>query len=169
MKGRRNLSCLRDGGQWGRGIPIRRLELKFHVKFERMVINEHLRSHFLNLFLIAMSDNAMDTSELEVLFKIGKEHGVPKEDIEKLLLNIEGAEISVPEDTLTKVRYLYDFAQIILADGVVDDREKQSMKKFCEHFGFQEQFIPDIIEFLLEEGKKGTSREEVLEQVKQTF
>lgn len=134
-----------------------------------MPIDNSLKSHFLNLYSLALADNEVDTSELEVLFQIGNEHGVSKEEIEKLLLNPELVTTSIPADTLTKVQHLYDFVQIILADGVVDDREKAALKKFCENFGFEEQHIPKIMEFLIEEGIKGTKKEEIIQQVKQTF
>lgn len=134
-----------------------------------MAIDEKLKSHFLNLYSLALADNEVDTSELEVLFQIGNEHGVSKEEIEKLLLNPDLVETSIPNDTLTKVQHLYDFVQIILADGVVDDREKAALKKFCQNFGFEEQHIPKIMEFLIEEGKKGTEKEVIIEQVKQTL
>lgn len=134
-----------------------------------MEIDDKLKSHFLNLYSLALADNEVDTSELEVLFQIGNEHGVSKEEIEKLLLNPDLVETSIPNDTLTKVQHLYDFVQIILADGVVDDREKAALKRFCQNFGFEEQHIPNIMEFLIEEGKKGTEKEAIIEQVKQTL
>lgn len=134
-----------------------------------MAINDKLKSHFLNLYSLALADNEVDTSELEVLFHIGNEHGVPKEEIEKLLLYPDMIKTSIPNDTLTKVQYLYDFVQVILADGVVDEREKTALKKFCQNFGFEEQHIPKIMEFLIEEGKKGTEKEVIIEQVKKTL
>jgi len=134
-----------------------------------MPIDDKLKSHFLNLYSLALADNEVDPSELEVLFEIGKHHGVSKEEIEKLLLNPDMIEASIPNDTLTKVQHLYDFVQIILADGVVDDREKAALRNFCQNFGFEEQHIPQIMEYLIEEGKKGTSKDVIIEQVKQTL
>ena len=135
----------------------------------KMAMDDKLKSHFINLYFLALADNEVDTSELEVLFQIGKLHGVSKEEIEKLLLHPDLIEFTIPDDTLTKVQHLYDFVQIILADGVVDDREKVTLRNFCQNFGFEEQHIPKIMEYLIEEGRKGTEKEVIIEQVKQTL
>lgn len=132
-------------------------------------IDNELKSHFLNLYSLALADTQVDTSELEELFKIGEEHGISKSEIDALLLHPENVKLFVPNDTITKVEYLYDFVKIILADGRVDEREEVALNKLCINFGFEEQNIPTIIEFLLSEGKKGTDKKSIVEQVKQTL
>jgi uncharacterized tellurite resistance protein B-like protein len=132
-------------------------------------LTDELKSHFLNLYSLAQADTQVDTTELEQLFKIGEGHGVTKKEIEDLILNRNNIKIIPPKDTLTKVEFLYDFSKIILADGVVDDREKEMLKKFCINFGFEDQNIPIIMEYLIEEAKKGTDKKTIIEQVKQTL
>ena len=134
-----------------------------------MPIADKLKSHFLNLYSLALADTHVDTIELEMLFKLGEERGVVREDIEELILNPDKVKPFVPEDTLTKVEYLYDFVKIILADGIIDEREEATLKKFCLQFGFEEENIPTIMKFLIEEGKKGTDKTLIMQQVKQTL
>ena len=134
-----------------------------------MAIDEELKRHFLNLYKFALADDEIDTSELEVLYSIGNQHGVSKEEIIEFLKDPDLVEPSIPNDTLTKVQYLYDFVQIILADGKVNENEKATLKMFCQNFGFDEKNIPKIMEFLIEEGKKGTEKEIIIEQVKKTI
>lgn len=132
-------------------------------------MDNKLKSHFLNLYSLALADTRVDTTELEMLFKLGQERGVLKEEIEELILKPNKVKFFIPQDTLTKVEYLYDFTQIILADGIDDEREKAILKKFCVQFGFEEQNIPTIIQFLIDEAKKGTDKKSIIEQVKQTL
>jgi hypothetical protein len=134
-----------------------------------MNLDHTLKSHFLNLYSLALADTQIDTTELETLYELGQQRGVLKEEIDQLILNPENVKPFIPQDTLTKVECLYDFVKIILADGIVDDREKEMLEKFCFQFGFEEQNIPIIMEFLIEEGKKGTDRATIIEQVKQTL
>lgn len=134
-----------------------------------MPIDDKLKSHFLNLYSLALADTQVDTAELEILYKLGQERGILKEEIEELILNPDKVKPFVPQDTLTKVEYLYDFVKIILADGIVDEREEATLKKFCIQFGFEEQNIPTIMEFFIEEAKKGTDKKIIIDQVKQTL
>jgi len=136
---------------------------------ENLKMNDDLKSHFLNLYSLALADTQVDTTELEMLFKLGQERGVLKEEIEELILKPGKVKFFIPQDTLTKVEYLYDFTQIILADGIVDEREEATLKKFCIQFGFEEQNIPTIMQFLIDEAKKGTDKKSIIEQVKQTL
>ncbi len=120
-------------------------------------LSSELRSHFLNLYSLALSDHEFNSEELELLFKIGEERGVPKEDIERIILYPDKVEFSIPDDIIGKVEYLYDFAQMIWADGELHQYEKAALEKFCIAFGFQKSNIQHISEFLIEEARKKTS------------
>ncbi|WP_158838324.1 hypothetical protein [Polaribacter sp. L3A8] len=51
------------------------------------MINTDLKGHFLNLYMIALSDNNFDEKELETILKIGEEKGISKEEFEKIIIN----------------------------------------------------------------------------------
>jgi uncharacterized tellurite resistance protein B-like protein len=136
-----------------------------------MTLNDELKTHFINLYSMALADDQIDTKELETLYKIGLEKGISKEEMDEILFNVDRYEVEdkIPNDVLTKVEYLFDFVQMIIADGIIDDREKEMLKKFCLKFGFIEDNINTIIEFLIEEAKKGTDKQKLIEYVKQTL
>jgi hypothetical protein len=136
---------------------------------ENIQLTSTLKSHFLNLYSIALSDTQIDTVELELLFNFGIKRGIEKEEIEKIILNPHLVKFSIPDDVLEKIEYLYEFAVMIWADGKVDDYERETLFKFCEKFGFESENIPSIVEFLLEEANKETSLEEIYEMVKQNL
>ena len=132
-------------------------------------IDLELKSHFLNLYSIALSDTEIDTTELEFLFQFGQERGVPKEEIENLILHPDRIKFYIPSDTLKKIDYLYDFAKMIWADGKVDEYEEVALEKFCLKFGFDKENINGLTKFLIEEAEKGTAKTDIFEIVQQNI
>jgi hypothetical protein len=133
------------------------------------LLDHELKSHFLNLYFLALSDTQIDSQELEMLYKLGQERGIKKEEIERIILHPDSIKFTVPQDTITKIEYLYDYVTMILADGKIDEHEELTLKKFCTKFGFDEQNIPAIMQFLIEEAMNGTDKNLIIEQVKQTL
>jgi len=134
---------------------------------ENQKITDDLKSHFLNLYSIALSDCQIDTVELNLLFKIGEENNVSKESIEHLILHPNDVRFTIPEDILKKIEYLYDFARMIYADKVIDPAEVQIMRKFCSKFGFADENIDELSDFFISEVKKGTTKNEIFNIVNQ--
>lgn len=113
-----------------------------------------LQSHFLNLYAMALSDTQIDTVELETLYKIGQEKGIEKSEIDQVILNPDKVKFTFPDNLNEKITYLYDFAKIILADGVVDKNERSTLELFCNRFGFEEENITGIADFLIASAKE---------------
>lgn len=132
-------------------------------------ITPHLKSHFLNLYSMALSDMEFNSIELEFLYKFGKSRGVSEVQIEELLLRPDLVPFSVPEDLMTKMEYLYDFAQMIWADGIVEENERVFLCMFIKKFGFQEDNIDALADFLLKSAKEKMELPELLSIVKQNI
>lgn len=113
-----------------------------------------LQSHFLSLYAMALSDTQIDTVELETLYKIGQEKGIEKSEIDQVILNPDKVKFTFPDNLNEKITYLYDFAKIILADGVIDKNERSTLELFCNRFGFEEENITDIADFLIASAKE---------------
>lgn len=130
-----------------------------------MKLNQELESHFLNLYTVALSDSMIDTKELEFLYQFGEERGVSSEKIDEIISNPHKIRFTIPENVFQKIDHLFDFAHMVLADGKIDTREIDIFKKICIKYSFEEENIPDLIEFLIEEAKKGTPKDEIFEIV----
>ena len=72
---------------------------------------------------------------------------------------------SLPNTILEKVESLYDFARIAWADGKIDDNERELLNIFCLKFGFEKENTSTIVEFLLDEVYKKTSKEDIFKIV----
>lgn len=117
-------------------------------------MTDKLKSHFLNLYAMALSDTEIDTVELETLYKIGQERGIEQQEIDQIILNPDKVKFTFPDNLHDKIIYLYDFAKIILADGIVDDQERNTLELFCTRFGFEEDNIANIADFLIASAKE---------------
>ena len=118
---------------------------------------------------MALSDSEIDTTELEMLYKMGDQRGVHKSDIDAAILQPDTIKFKPPSTVLEKIDCLYDFALIAWADGTVDPNEKRLIEVFCSKFGFHEENIPSITLFLLEEAQKGTPKENIISTVSENL
>lgn len=134
-----------------------------------LIIDEELKSHFLNLYAMALTDTQIDTTELEMLFKMGEERGIDKEEIQKIILFPDQIHFAIPKDTVVKMEYLYDFARMAWANGEIDEYEEIALKKFCIKFGFDKENAVQITNYLVDEVKKGTEKKVLLEEVKRNL
>ncbi len=128
-----------------------------------MITNE-LKGHFLRLYQIAFADDNFDKLELEMLYKFASDRGLTKEQLDGILLN-PSASVSIPESIETRVEYLYDLAIMIWADGKVDEDEYVALKKYCKKFGFLDENIEALADYLLESANNGVSKEEIINSI----
>lgn len=125
-----------------------------------------LNNHFLNLYSMALADADFDEKEIAVLYKLGEEKGIPKETIDALLLSPPRPEqIYFPDTVSEKIECLYDYARMMLADGVIHDGEMDTLKKFCAKFQFQVENIPTIAQLLVEAAGSDISKSDLLDFV----
>lgn len=133
------------------------------------LLDNEIKSHFLNLYAMALTDTQIDSSELEMLFQFGEERGIPKHEIEQIILHPDKITFEIPQNTMIKMEYLYDFARMAWANGVIDEYEEITLQKFCVKFGFEAANAPSITQFLIEEAKKGTDKKTIFDLVKENI
>lgn len=126
-----------------------------------MNVSLELKSHFLRLYQMAFSDDNFDVLELQMLYRFAEERGVNQEQLNEVLLN-PSQNSSIPEALEDKIEYLYDLALMIWADGIATEDEVNTLKKYCLKFGFLEENIDGICEFLLENAKQKVSKRQLM-------
>jgi hypothetical protein len=132
-------------------------------------LDPKLTSHFLNLYALAISDSVFDTTEIEMLYKIGKERNIDVNVIEEIIISPDKCKGAFPESLEEKVEFLYDYARIIWADGKVTDSELKTFETFCIQFGFLEENVSLMTKFFIDQVKIGTSLLEIQEMVNKTL
>ncbi|KFF15688.1 hypothetical protein [Flavobacterium hydatis] len=129
------------------------------------MITLELKSHFLRLYQMALSDNKFDVLELQMLYHFADERGIPKEELDKLFLNPISTELCIPNELNTRIEYLYDFARIIWADEKITDDEINMLKKYCRIFNFLDENINELTHYLIDCVQKNIQKEEIISQL----
>lgn len=130
-----------------------------------MSMTIELKSHFLRLYQMALADDNFDVLELQMLYRLADERGIPKDELDKLFVNPINHVATIPSDLNTRIEYLYDLTKIIWADGHINDDEINTLKKYCRKFEFLEENIEELIAYLLDCVQKGTSKDEIINQL----
>ena len=133
------------------------------------MIGNELKSHFLNLYMLALSDNNFDELELETILKIGEEKGISQKAFESIIINPISICIKYPSRFVEKIELLYDFARVIWADKKVDEAEKISFLKFCDKFGFDIPESEELFAWLLGLAKNETPTTQLVYEIKKLF
>jgi len=134
-----------------------------------MPLSPTLKAHFLNLYHMAISDSNANMKELELLYQLGEARGINRVEIDELLLAPNQVGFSQPQTVLEKIDCLYDLSLIAWADGSVDPNERKALEIFCTRFGFKDENISQICEFLLDEASRNTPKKQILHTVSQNL
>ncbi|MEG3658388.1 hypothetical protein V5097_13350 [Arenibacter palladensis] len=132
---------------------------------EKITINAELKSHFLRLYQMAFADDNFDILELQMLYQFADDRGIPAKELDKLLLNPVNDHASIPTDLNTKIEYLFDLSQMIIADGIITEDEKNTLKKYIKKFGFLEENIEELANYLLDFVQKGQTKEVLISEL----
>ena len=54
---------------------------------------------------------------------------------------------------------------MVWADGIIDEDERNTLKKYCRKFEFLDENIEELTQFLLDSAEKGMSKYEILNQL----
>lgn len=129
------------------------------------IMTLELKSHFLRLYQMALSDDNFDVLELQMLYQFADERGILREELDKLFLNPINSNLSIPNDLNTRIEYLYDLTRIIWADGQITIDEMNTLKKYCKKFEFLEENIDELANYLIDCVQKGIGKQEIINQL----
>lgn len=133
---------------------------------ENNQITENLKAHFLRLYQMAICDDDFSALELKMLYKCAEERGISSKNLDEILLNPINLKSLIPKTIEEKVDYLYDLTVMIWADGIVSPNEYSAMEKYVLMFGFLEENVTAIVDYLIEAVKIGKNKSEILYELK---
>ncbi|SFF95544.1 hypothetical protein SAMN04488033_11653 [Salegentibacter agarivorans] len=131
---------------------------------EKTSIPLQLKSHFLRLYQIALSDENFNHMEMQLLYHFAEERGIPKSELDSILTGAIG-EVTIPDSIEERIEYLYDFAQMIWADEKITEDEMTAFKKYCKKFEFLDENVEELTTYLLEKAKQGTPKSQILQEL----
>ncbi len=127
---------------------------------------ESLKAHFLRLYQMAICDDNFSPLELKALYKSAEERGISQKNLDEILLNPVNSKMVVPESIEEKIDYLYDLTVMIWADGIVSPNERTSLEKYVLMFGFIEENVLQIVDYLIDSVKEGKTKTDILNDLK---
>ncbi|RXM50695.1 MULTISPECIES: hypothetical protein [unclassified Chryseobacterium] len=133
---------------------------------ENHQITENLKAHFLRLYQMAICDDDFSALELKMLYRCAEERGISSKNLDEILLNPINLKSLVPKTIEEKIDYLYDLTVMIWADGIVSPNEHAAMQKYVMMFGFLEENVMAIVDYLIEAVRIGKNKSEILYELK---
>ena len=112
---------------------------------------------FKTLAMAAMVDGEIQPEERILLLNLAKRMGLPLQDSHAILNKVHHDPDFVPPipaHPSERVTLFMEFADILAADGVIQDSEMKILKRIAPSFGFQE----DKVERISEMAKASTAR-----------
>jgi uncharacterized tellurite resistance protein B-like protein len=120
------------------------------------------KNQFLDLYRMVMADGIAHPKEMETLYRIGIEkYNLSEEEIGKDIA-AGGSSTVVPELFEERILVLYEMAIIAWADGIIEDSERNLLRRYAVQYGVQEDKADELINFLLEKAKDNTNESEVI-------
>ncbi|HEX5168414.1 MAG TPA: hypothetical protein VFW11_04530 [Cyclobacteriaceae bacterium] len=119
---------------------------------------EHQRSSFKksymrNLIALASADGNLDDSEASIIVNIGKDRGLKDWQIDELLKEHNGDHVLfLPDSAPNRMNLLFDFMQIIYADGLVSAHEVTFIRSTLEKFNLRPEIADHLVD-LFQYGK----------------
>lgn len=104
------------------------------------------KSHLQNLVALARADGYFHEDEKKFLFDIGLKYKLKPQQVQKIIESEEISELIIPETSEKKIALLYDTVGMMLADGVIDDREMEFCRNLFKRFSFKEVLIDEMVE-----------------------
>jgi uncharacterized tellurite resistance protein B-like protein len=119
------------------------------------------RNAFVHLIQVSKIDGKFNQEEHDLLHKEGKKFGLTDPEIDNLISSEGNSHYQPPYSLEEKFEDLFNMAEMILADDIVDEKERRMIKKFAIEAGFSESKHAGLAEILIE-GIRNNTDEEVL-------
>ncbi len=108
---------------------------------------EHLRnlSHFASIVNLAAIDGDINQEEEVLLKRFARKLDISEEEYEKVIENPKAFPLSGYNSIEKRLERLHDLFRIIFADHIIDEEEKELIKKYAIGLGFSSQASEGII------------------------
>jgi len=119
---------------------------------------------FLHLIQVSRTDKKISKQEFELLHKEGRKFGLSDPEIDRLIVSERDHHYHQPYSLEDKFEHLYQVAQMILADEVIEESEKKMIRRFAIEAGFNDNTIEKLIDLLLRGVENNESEEALLKE-----
>ena len=130
-----------------------------------MEIDARKKMQFLDLYHMVIADGIVHPKEMETLYRIGLEnYGLTESEINESVKSA-GVSTVIPELPEERISVLYEMALIAWADGVLEDSERNLLRRYAMKYGVDESSIDELSEFLFERAKNNADVKDVIQEL----
>lgn len=123
------------------------------------------RGWFKGLVAMMVADGSIDQSEMNVLTLQGQKLGLTDHEMEEILANPEEISFSPPTNSDQRFSHLCDLVMMMLADGRIDERERQVCDRVARSLGFPAAVVPRIVLETINKLRAGETREQIRDNI----
>lgn len=135
------------------------------TKNKKMEIDARKKMQFLDLYHMVIADGIVHPKEMETLYRIGLEnYGLTESEINESVKSA-GVSTVIPELPEERISVLYEMALIAWADGVLEDSERNLLRRYAMKYGVDESSIDELSEFLFERAKNNADVKDVIQEL----
>ena len=101
-------------------------------------------SHLENLAEVALSDGVIVPEERELLEKFAKRLSISTEELDNVINNIGKHAINPPVDREERYKRFYRLIQMMLADGIIGEKQDKLIHRFAIGLGYSEERTEEL-------------------------
>ena len=120
-----------------------------HLNSSYQKVDQQNADYFVQLVHIAIANNIISDSEMELLHRMGKKLGINDLEIDTLIEKTLELDYVPPEKLSARFEKAYGFVKMIMADGNMDKNEMQIVNGFIVKACFPENDIPNLLLLLI--------------------
>jgi len=124
------------------------------------------KDHYINLVHVSKADGKVSDVEMEMLIRQGKKFGLTDPEIANIIKSDTINHYNPPYSLSGKFTHLYNVAQMILADDVVNETQLKMIKRFAIEAGFNDKTIEKLLKLLFEGIRNGEDEDKLLKEFK---
>lgn len=132
--------------------------------FEDWFISSQNKKHLHNLLSLAKVDGFFHLSEYEFLLTVASKLGVSVNYLRKLKQENEPVILNLPKNPMEKFHYWYDLLTMVLADGIIHEKELSFVERLIPIFQYSSQIVSATLQ-LIQEGKTYEEAYQVLQNL----
>lgn len=130
-----------------------------------MEIDSQKKMQFLDLYSMVMADGIIHPKEMETLYRIGLENYELTENEINEWVKSAGISTVIPDLPEERIAVLYEMAIIAWADGVLEDSERNMLRRYAAKYGVNDHSIDELVDFLLKKARENVDEKEVIEEL----
>lgn len=122
------------------------------------------KENFITLIQVAQADGSVGAGELSLLHRYGRRFSLTDPEIDRLIATEVSHTYKPPYELEKRFAHLYDAALVMNADGIISEEEKRLFMKLAIAGSFNEEIIPQLLDFILDGISERLDEEELFEK-----